>query len=168
MTLSVDRRQFLRGRLRPGTVTLRPPWALPEADFTAACTRCDQCLHQCPEHILVRGSGGFPELDFQPGGCDFCGACLAACEPGALAGQAALPEHAWCQIAAIGAACLSTRGIVCRACGDACEPRAIRFRLAVGGKAMPEVDSARCNGCGACVGVCPVQAVGISRQEVAA
>ncbi len=168
MAVSVDRRQFLRGRLRPVSVPLRPPWALRETDFTAACSRCDQCLHQCPGHILVRGSGGFPELDFQRGGCDFCGACLAACEPEALASREALAEHAWSQTAVIGTGCLSVRGIVCRACGDACEPRAIRFRLAVGGRAMPDVDSARCNGCGACVGVCPVQAVGISRQEVSA
>jgi ferredoxin-type protein NapF len=164
----VNRRQFLRGRLRPVAASLRPPWALPEADFTAACTRCDQCLQQCPEGILARGSGGFPELNFQSGGCSFCGACLAACEPGALSSETALPAHAWRQTAVIGSGCLSARGTVCRACGDVCEPRAIRFRLALGGRAIPVVDSARCNGCGACIGVCPVRVVSVSRQEAAA
>ena len=140
MTISLDRRQFLRWRLRPAAAFLRPPWALPEADFTAACTRCDQCLQQCPEGILARGSGGFPELDFQRGGCSFCGACLAACESGALSGGTAVPAYAWSQTATMGEGCLSALGTVCRACGDVCEPRAIRFRLALGGKAMPIVD----------------------------
>jgi ferredoxin-type protein NapF len=168
LTVTVDRRQFLRGRLRPGTLPLRPPWALAEADFTAACTRCDQCLLQCAEGILVRGSGGFPELDFSRGACSFCGACLANCEPGALAARQPSARNAWRQTAEIGPGCLSARGIVCRACGDACEPRAIGFRLVVGGKATPELQLARCTGCGACLSVCPVQAVSISKQEVAA
>jgi len=57
--------------------------------------------------------------------------------------------------------CLSERGVVCRACGDICEMRAIRFKLAVGGVTLVEMNTDECNGCGECVSVCPVQAIEI-------
>ena len=31
---------------------LRPPGALPEADFLAACVRCGLCVRDCPYDIL--------------------------------------------------------------------------------------------------------------------
>jgi ferredoxin-type protein NapF len=39
----------------------------------------------------------------------------------------------WDLIADIGDQCLVKQGVMCRTCGDVCEPRAIRFKLAVGG-----------------------------------
>lgn len=156
---AVSRRQFLRGDLRGSRVGIRPPWALPEAAFTARCTRCDDCIAACPASLIVRGSGGYPEMDFGRGGCTFCSECVAACKAGAFRPQAAGSLTAWAQRAAIGAGCLAARGVVCRACGDHCEARAIRFRLAPAGRSFAQVDLGRCTGCGACVGVCPVQAV---------
>ena len=32
----------------------RPPGALPEIGFLAACTRCGACIDACPPHALVR------------------------------------------------------------------------------------------------------------------
>ena len=84
MRQSISRASLLRGRLRGGPPPLRPPWALAEPAFLEACTRCDACRAACPEGILVRGSGGFPLVDFQRGECTFCGRCAAACEDGAL------------------------------------------------------------------------------------
>jgi len=59
----------------------------------------------------------------------------------------------------IAASCLAYANIVCRSCGEACEPGAIRFRPRLGGAALPEVDAARCNGCGLCVAPCPAGAI---------
>lgn len=145
---------------------MRPPWSAPEATFVDACNRCGECIKRCPEGVLVVGEGGFPRIDFSRGECTFCGDCVKACETGALsARREADPEQAPWDLRAViePGTCIAFRGVVCRACGENCETEAIRFRLAVGGFALPELDMEACNGCGACVRPCPVQAVKVTR-----
>ena len=72
---------------------------------------------------------------------------------------------AWNLKAEVGGDCLSARGIVCRACGESCDERAIRFQLEVGGIARPLLDAERCSGCGECFAVCPVKAIRIVALE---
>jgi ferredoxin-type protein NapF len=136
------------------------PWAV--AGFSAVCRRCDDCINACEESVLKRGDGGYPTVDFDRGGCTFCGACAQACEYVALDREIAPP---WQLKASIGDGCLSARGITCRSCGDACEPRAIRFRLELGGRAIPSLDTSLCNGCGSCIATCPTHVIQI--QEAA-
>lgn len=157
--LGVSRRQFLRGDLRGSRACVRPPWALAEAAFVAACTRCDDCVAACPGSLITRGSGGYPEMDFSRGGCDFCGKCRSACIAGAFQPEPATRFAAWGHRAAIDQTCLAARGVVCRACGDHCEAGAIRFRLAPAGRSFAQIDVTRCTGCGGCVSVCPVGAL---------
>ncbi len=64
------------------------------------------------------------------------------------------------RIAVIAATCLSLNATSCRICAEHCEPGAIRFRLELGGRARPSVNDA-CDGCGACLPVCPVGAVSL-------
>ncbi|NDY91485.1 4Fe-4S dicluster domain-containing protein [Ideonella livida] len=147
----------------------RPPWALsPESDFTAACTRCGACQTACPHGLLVAGDGGFPALRFVHGGCDFCGACVRHCGPGALRpppGTAATDPGPWPAQGALpgrvrlAAHCLALRQVECRLCGDACDTRALRFVPAPGGVSRVQLDPARCHGCGACLPPCPVGAL---------
>jgi len=40
----------------PPVAWVRPPGALPEADFLSACTRCDDCIKACP-HLVIRKAG---------------------------------------------------------------------------------------------------------------
>lgn len=61
----------------------------------------------------------------------------------------------------IGPACLALNGVVCRVCAEHCESHAIRFRLAPGGVAVPLLRAERCDGCGACVKVCPASAIAL-------
>lgn len=157
-----SRRALLRGQLRSREV-VRPPGALPESEFLSLCTRCDECIDACEESILVRGDGGFPSIDFRRGGCTFCGTCARACKPGAIV-DAAFPP--WSLKANIGKGCLEAKGVACRTCGDACEERAIRFRLLVGGRAELQLDREACTGCGLCVAICPVNAIRIAAQAV--
>jgi ferredoxin-type protein NapF len=156
---ALTRRDLLRGRMRPSGV-IRPPWAGAEGAFVAACDRCGDCVRACGGALLRHGSGGFPETDFARSGCTLCGDCLVACAGRALRGD---PERdrPWAHGVTLGAGCLAAAGVVCRACGDACDTRAIRFVPRVGGPPLPRLEADRCSGCGACLSRCPVGALGI-------
>lgn len=156
----VSRRNFLRGRVAVHAAQQRPPWALAEARFAAACSRCGDCARACPTHIIRQGDGGYPTVDFALGECTFCGDCATACSAQALIRAAGQPP--WQIRASIGESCLARRGVECRICGEQCGENAIRFVPQVGGIAQPVVDSARCTGCGACVAPCPVSAISVN------
>jgi len=160
MTSKHSRRNFLRGQLsRPEPPPLRPPGAQ-RTRFSQLCTGCGDCLPACPEAIILRAQGpsdtSMPLVDFSQGACTFCGACAEACQTDALQADA-VPEWPWKAIVKDG--CLSLQGISCRACEDACAPRAITFRPMIGGRARPDLDQAQCIGCGACASVCPSGAI---------
>ncbi len=72
---------------------LRPPGALPEAEFVSACTRCDLCVKVCPHWALKVATrhdappAGTPFLhDPAADACARCPdqPCIAACPTGAL------------------------------------------------------------------------------------
>lgn len=162
MDHSASRANFLHGRFGKTDRPVRPPWALDEAAFAALCDGCGRCAKACPEGIIVRGRGGLPQIDFTRGGCTFCGECLQVCEPGALADRG---QAAWRNKASITSRCFSWQGVVCRLCEEQCEQRAIRFRPALGGYSLPEVDAEACDGCGACVTACPSGAVEVGEPK---
>lgn len=155
---SLSRRALLFGRLAaaPAPAVFRPPWARPEPGFAAACTRCDACVRQCPQQVLVRGADGLPRFDARAGECTFCGDCAAACGHDAF--DRAL-DPPWTLVAQVATACLSARGVVCASCRDACPASAIH--VPPGARGAASVDADRCTGCGACVGTCPVDAVSL-------
>ena len=157
--VDLSRRAFFRGRPRP-RVEKRPPWALAEGAFIDHCTRCNDCIKACPTRILVVGDGGYPTVDFREGECTFCGDCVTACQPKALLRTE--DQQAWPYTASIGEDCLPRQGVECRVCGDFCDARAIRFPPRLGGSPLPEVDTEKCTGCGACFAPCPTVAVTIS------
>jgi len=163
--VDLHRRQLLRGDPSASRLPRRPPWARSEALFTQLCTRCDDCIRACEDELLHRGSGGYPEIRFVEAGCDFCGDCLKACTTGALDAPFPAPSLAWQWKAEIDPGCLSRQGIVCRACGDACDAEAIRFQLQLGGKAEPLVDTVSCNGCGECLAICPEDCITLKIPE---
>lgn len=80
---------------------LRPPGALPEAEFLVACTRCDACVKVCPPWALKAAT----RLDAPPAGTPFlhdpaanaclsCAdrPCITACPTGALRPDTHDPE----------------------------------------------------------------------------
>lgn len=154
------RRAFLRGSFSQPYSGIRPPWA--HTNFSDLCTRCNDCIEACEENIITKGDGGFPTIDFSRGGCTFCGKCGDADSCNAFDKASEIP---WNNQITINNECLSAKGIVCRACGEICESRAIRFELKPGGIAEPKVDTENCNGCGFCIPVCPGNAIHMEINE---
>ncbi len=163
MSDSISRMQFLSGDLSGKNTPIRPPWALPEAEFLDACDRCGDCVPVCESGLIKVRRGGFPQMDFSVGGCDFCQDCVKVCKRGALKFSQGSDSEPWTHKATILSTCLSLNSIICRSCGEACDAEAIRFQLEVGGVARPLLDLGKCNGCGECYAVCPDNAVMITR-----
>jgi ferredoxin-type protein NapF len=156
----VNRRQFLRGNFKSAKTPQRPPWALAEAQFIDACTRCAACVPVCPTRIIVIVRG-FPEVDFSRGECTFCGACADACKDKALF-NGDIQARPWAIKAQVADNCLPNQGVECRICGDRCAVAAIRFSPRLGGPPLAVIDAAACTGCGACVAPCPVAAISVA------
>lgn len=157
-SVNLERRSLISGQGRVAKTPMLPPWSVSEDDFFDLCTRCGDCIAVCPETILKPGSGGFPTTDFSHGECTFCGDCVAACSVKALHIHSNTSQDPWQQAPSINNQCLALNSVICRSCGDVCEPEAIKFewRHAV---ATPVVDNELCSGCGACIGICPNSAM---------
>ncbi|UCQ12511.1 4Fe-4S dicluster domain-containing protein [Edwardsiella tarda] len=156
----VSRRGLLRGLLGGGRAVQRqalqaplqrargrPPYALAEAAFLASCDGCAACVTACPYGLIALHEGvAWLEVDFC--GCDtqHCQACADACSRGALLAQ--LPaDTAWRP--QLDSHCLG-RYSDCRQCQLACPQQALSFDA----QSQPQLDEARCNGCGLCKLAC--------------
>jgi ferredoxin-type protein NapG len=156
---------------RPATA-IRPPGALAEDDFLAACVRCGLCVRDCPYDTLKLsrlGDGvatGTPYFEARKVACEMCEdiPCVKACPTGALdhgltdigkarMGLAVLIDHE---------TCLNFLGLRCDVCYRVCpaidkaitlekvhNPRSDRHAML-----LPTVHSDACTGCGKCEKSC--------------
>lgn len=166
---------------------LRPPGALAEGDFLAACVRCGLCVRDCPYHILKLADLGEPAPTGTPYftarqlPCEMCDdiPCVKACPTGALdreltdinqarMGLAALVDHE---------SCLNFLGLRCDVCYRVCpvidkaitletqhNPRSDRHAML-----LPTVHSEACTGCGKCEKSCvlPEPAIKVLPRKLA-
>lgn len=150
---------------------LRPPGTLDETTLKGACIRCGNCIRSCPSGIIEpsvdsRDVAGFlvPQLKFS--GTHYCrqdcNKCGQACPTGVIR-PLPLPEK---NRHVIGIAridlpeCLLTMDAECGLCLPRCPRGAIveqfsRETYTTTVKVIAE----KCNGCGACVGICPAKVV---------
>lgn len=140
---------------------LRPPGALPEMAFLAACTRCSLCVEACPPFALRKLpaheglAAGTPYIDPALQGCTACETmpCARACPTGALT----LPAGGWAgyRLAALELVperCVTFQGTPCRACADICPVGPAALAIDEGGHPVLKVEG--CVGCGLCVRAC--------------
>ena len=140
---------------------LRPPGALPEAEFLEKCHRCGNCVKNCPANaIFPLEESAQPDLintpyidpDEQP--CVICDslACMYVCPSGAL--QPVYAEDIKIGLAIFNAeTCLRTKEVVCTYCIDTCPIGADAIHLTADG--IVEVIEPGCTGCGVCQYACP-------------
>ncbi len=140
-------------RPQPAFASVPPPGAvLPIAYFRAICQRCARCVAACPHRALRQDAEGLPYLDGLGGWCDLCLDCVYACPTGAL--RPIDPKQFKIALAVIDhGRCLGWLHGGCRLCYEKC----IKLQNAIGvdNDWHPHVDAEKCNGCGACVNVCP-------------
>ncbi len=146
---------------------VRPPGAIPEPDFLAACTRCGLCIRSCVTHTLQpagmdRGIllWGTPIHLMRVAGCEQqCNMCGRVCPTGAIRNLSLIErQHAKVGTAVIyQSRCVAWRNDqLCLLCDEACPYNAIVFHTIEGHK-RPFVDESKCNGCGMCEHACPVE-----------
>lgn len=138
----------------------RPPGALPEPAFLAACTRCGDCVGVCPVHAITKlGSShglaaGTPVLDVAVTACIMCETmpCAAACPTPALE----VPSWGWrdariAQLEIETERCIAFRDVACGICARVCPVGEDALRLDEKGR---PVVGAACTGCGQCINAC--------------
>jgi ferredoxin-type protein NapG len=142
-----------------GKTWLRPPFALDETDFLAACTKCDDCITACEFNVIFKlpdsvGSraGGTPALDLLMRGCHMCEdwPCVTACEPNALKLPDAVSPPKLATAIIDTQTCLPYAGPECGACADSCPiPGALIWN-----GTKPEINADLCTGCAMCREAC--------------
>ena len=55
--------------------------------------------------------------------------------------------------------------VVCQSCQDSCEPEAISFEYLQSKSPQPKIELDKCNGCGACVSICPQSAIELTPKS---
>jgi polyferredoxin len=160
-----DRTPF--SRLQGKRQLIRPPGAIPEAEFMRTCVRCAECMKSCPTNTLQpclweSGLAGLwtPKMDLRFAPCEQnCNVCGRVCPTQAIR-SLSLKEKTH---AKVGTALLNrdlclvwAQEKLCLICDEICPYNAIVFRT-VEGYRRPVVIASRCNGCGFCEQRCPVQ-----------
>ena len=140
---------------------LRPPGALSEVAFLAACTRCSDCLTACPVSAILKAptSGGLaagtPFIDPKVQACIACPdmPCAAACPTEALS----VPDDGWASYKMADLElnperCIAFHGSECGACAKVCPVGDKALALDEAGR--PVIKAEGCVGCGSCVRAC--------------
>lgn len=139
----------------------RPPGALPEIGFLAACTRCGACAEACPPHAImtVRSDGGLaagtPHLDAAVQPCTVCPdmPCAAACPTGALLPPlAGWAGYRLAELTLHPERCIAFHGTACGVCAGTCPVG--ETALAIDDAGRPVIRREGCVGCGLCVRAC--------------
>ncbi|MBL6932625.1 MAG: ferredoxin-type protein NapG [Rhodospirillales bacterium] len=151
---------------------LRPPGALPEEEFLAACVRCGLCVRDCPYNTLKlsefngAGATGTPYFVARDVPCEMCEdiPCVPACPTGALDPKLTRIDDARMGLAVLvdQETCIAFQGLRCEVCYRVCPAldkaisleRSANIRTGKHALFIPVVHSDFCTGCGKCERAC--------------
>ncbi len=172
--------QHADARERPlrSTDLIRPPGAIPEAEFLNRCVRCGACMKACPTNTLqpVWLKAGIEGI-FSPimvprlAACGiYCNVCGQVCPTGAIRSLSLTEKN----YAKVGTAWIERRHCLvweqdkkCLVCDEVCPYNAVSFRPVADRKnAVPFVIAQRCTGCGWCESKCPVEGASAIRVSI--
>ncbi len=165
-----------RGLIDPELI--RPPGALPEADFLTRCVRCGECMKACATNTLqpVWLKAGLEGL-FSPvmvprlAACAVnCNVCGQVCPTGAIRDVSVIEK----KHVKVGTAWIARQNCLvweqdkkCLVCDEVCPYNAISFQPVPGLRnAAPVVIENKCTGCGWCENKCPVQGASAIRVNI--
>lgn len=153
------RRRLFRGKV-VHKKELRLPWVIDEATFIDKCTQCQDCIKACETNIIVKDDLGYPKVDFSDDECTDCKKCIDVCEqPLFKTADQIATEPAWPIKFVIKNNCFAVNKVFCQSCKDACDAGAITFSYENSSIPTPKLTHADCTQCGACVPVCPQDAI---------
>lgn len=151
---------------------VRPPGALPEAAFLAACARCGECSAVCPVHAITKLppsaglAAGTPVLDVAVTACIMCESmpCAAACPTPALE----VPAWGWrdvqmAQVEIDASRCITYRDVECGICARVCPVGEDALKMDERGR---PVIGAACTGCGQCLNACVTTPSSLTAQPL--
>lgn len=152
---------------------LRPPGAISEDAFLAACIRCGLCVRDCPYDTLLLAklgeagpATGTPYFTARETPCEMCEdiPCVAACPTGALDPGLTDIDHAQMGTAVLvdQENCLNFLGLRCDVCYRVCPviDKAITLEASHNNRSghhaifAPTVHADDCTGCGICEKSC--------------
>lgn len=174
--VSISRREFLRFAgcatgaglafflLRPQATThgVLPPGALQGDQFREVCLHCGKCAAACEQRAIQLDSSGYPYINGLHGWCDFNLRCVEACPTQAL--NWVDPGEAKIALAVIDRnRCIAWNWNGCRLCFEKCAK--LQQAVWLDADLRPYISETLCNGCGACVYICPQSAVeGVNKK----
>lgn len=159
--INLHRRSLFKGQLKPQQLP-RLPWAIAEADFLKGCTQCGKCIDICDTQIIKRDTLGYPFVDFDQYECTFCNKCIDVCPADIF--KADKQGKPWSGDFVINNHCLAKNHIYCQSCKDICESKAITFQHDKSAIAEPKLNNQDCSQCGACISICPQNAIAFQLQ----
>jgi len=160
-------------------LAIRPPGALPEADFLAACIRCGICVNDCPYDILKLAEfgdavpTGTPYFTARTNPCEMCEdiPCIPNCPTGALDHTLTDINESRMGLAVIvdQETCIAFLGLRCEVCFNICPIRGEAITLTYlhnkrsskHALFIPVVHSDACTGCGLCEKACILEEAAI-------
>ncbi len=158
---------------------IRPPGALAEDDFLAACLRCGLCVQDCPYDTLKLAdlldpiALGTPYFVARNTPCEMCEdiPCVVACPSGALDKALDNIDDARMGLAVIvdQENCLAYRGLRCEVCFNVCPLQGDAIKLQMQSnprktghaRFIPMTYADVCTGCGKCEEVCVLEEAAI-------